>query len=252
MAVMQCLMESKLLAKHMLLKTYKGKEDGLYPVSDMMRKLFSQVFRKPLSTVKTPKLDGSFVFEGLSKLFKRVNSNDSQQVLVLLCDALNQEFDKGKKEGSKGESAIQDVYKMELEDQFECTEEHLSVNLRPEFLMQFDRTKSVNESIKEMFTIVGEKKNCDECEEETDGFTEVAMVTAPSVLVICMKRFDDDGAEVGQKQTAPLELDLTEFYSGFDFGDGLIMDLFAMVSTEGETLDDSESRAVVLKGEKWV
>jgi len=249
---MQCLMEVKLLAKHMLSKAYKGKEEGSYPVSDMMRKLFQQVFRKPLTDTKKPKLDGSFVFEGLSKLFKRVNSNDSQQVLVLLCDTLNQEFDKGKKEGSQGESAIQEVFKMELEDQFECVEEHLSVNLRPEFLMQFDRTKSVSDSIKDVFTINGETKKCDECEKEAGGFTEVVMVTAPSVLVICMKRFDDDGAEVGQKQTAPLELDLTEYYSGSDFEDGLIMDLFAMVSTEGETLEDSESRAVVLKGKQWV
>jgi len=128
MAVMQCLMEAKSLAKHMLMKTYKGKEEGSYPVSDMMRKLYSQVFRKPLSTVKMPKHDGSFVFEALSKLFKRVNNNDSQQVLLQLCDALNQEFDKGKKVGSVGESAIHEVFKMELEDQFECSKQHLKVS----------------------------------------------------------------------------------------------------------------------------
>ena len=41
MAVMQCLMEAKQLARHMLLQTYKGKQDSSYPVSDMMRKLYS-------------------------------------------------------------------------------------------------------------------------------------------------------------------------------------------------------------------
>ena len=63
-----------------------------------------------------------------------------------------------------------------------------------------------------MFTVLGGTKKCDECKKEVTGFTEVTMVNAPSVLVISLKRFGDDGAEVGQKQTAPLELDLTEFY----------------------------------------
>ena len=142
MSVMQCLMEAGDMAKHMLLRSFKG-EEGSYPLSEMMRKLYSDVFQKPLSQVKKPKLDMGFVTEALSSIFDKDTSNDSSQVLLLLCGSLSQEFDKGQKEGSKEESIVQQVFKFEIEEQFECEDEHIKIDLRHEFLLEVDRAKPV-------------------------------------------------------------------------------------------------------------
>jgi len=64
MAVLQCLMNCDELARHTLFSTYK-KGDGPYPVSDMLFKLFSEIYRKPTTESKKSKLDIRFVAEEL-------------------------------------------------------------------------------------------------------------------------------------------------------------------------------------------
>jgi hypothetical protein len=73
------------LARNMLFKTYKGSLDVDYPVSDMMCKLYTEVFRKPLSNVKRPWLDISYVPEVLSSWFSKEDSNDCTAILMNLC-----------------------------------------------------------------------------------------------------------------------------------------------------------------------
>jgi ubiquitin C-terminal hydrolase len=122
-------------------------------------------------------------------------------------------------------------------------------------MLNVERSQTVEKSLKAMFNMVSGTRKCNKCHEETetDNWIEKSIFDVPEVLVLNMKRFSDDtGAIVGQKQTAPLELDVAKFHFENLTGEVLLIELFAMVSCKGETLEESEYTSVVLKDEQWV
>jgi len=107
----------------------------------------------------------------------------------------------------------------------------------------------VKEAIDELFSVRQETRMCEECDEETIGHLEPNLSSVPGVLMINIKRFDDNKQELGKKQQAPLEIDMSEHYKG----EGpLVLELFAVVSCSGKKLMLSQYKAAVLKGKQWV